>query len=169
MRLNIFTAQEKLPVKNGYMISATITNFKGRKDVEVHLYRPEWDEEEARSYDWSKLLGDPVEKDMSLNPQGSRKVLMESFTVEERDMIVEYLKERYISRLSAITSRPLDFPVPLGLTPLCEIPEDEDIRRIRFDEIPNYSLRFPVHGIYVLSQHEPVKGETEDSIEEELL
>jgi hypothetical protein len=53
----------------------------------------------------------------------------------------------------------MDFPIPLGLTPLSEIKEDNDIGCIHFEEIRNYTLPFPVHGIYILSQHEPVKDE----------
>jgi hypothetical protein len=159
MELNIITSQNDSPIKKGYMISLIIKNLKGHKNVEVHLFRPDWDEKEAQSYDWSKLLGDPIDRDAPIDPISSRKVLLESFTIEERDILLDYLKKRYVSRLSAINSRPLDFPIPLGLTPLSEIPEDDDIGCIRFEEIPNYTLPFPVHGLYILSQHEPVKKE----------
>jgi hypothetical protein len=157
MKLNIITSQNEMPVKKGYTISLIIKKFKGHKNVEVHLFRPDWDEKEARSYDWTKLLGDPIDKNAPFDPVSSRKVLLESFTTEERDMIMNYMKKRYVSRLSAINSRPLDFPIPLGLIPLSEIPEDDDIGCICFEEIPNYTLPFPVHGLYILSQHEPVK------------
>lgn len=156
MRLNIITSQNELPVKKGYMISLIIRKFKGHKNVEVHLFRPDWDEKEAQSYDWLKLLGDPIDRDAPVDPISSRKVLLESFTIEERDIILDYLKKRYVSRLSAINSHPLDFPIPLGLIPLSEIPEDDDVGCIHFEEIPNYTLPFPVHGLYILSQHEPV-------------
>ena len=159
MRLNITTSQNELPVKKGYMISLIIKKLKGYKNVEVHLFLPEWDEKEARSYDWIKLLGDPIDRDAPADPMSSRKVLLESFTLEERDMILDCMKERYVSRLSAINSRPLDFPIPMGLIPLSEIPEDDDIGCICFEEIPNYTLPFPVHGLYILSQHEPVEEE----------
>jgi hypothetical protein len=159
MKLNIITSQNELPVKKGYMISLNIKNLKGHKDVEVHLFLPEWNEKEAKSYDWSKLLGDPIDRNAPVDPISSRKVLLESFTIEERDIILDYMKKRYVSRLSAINSRPLDFPIPLGLIPLSEIPEDDDIGCIRFEEIPNYTLPFPVHGLYILSQHEPIEEE----------
>jgi hypothetical protein len=159
MELNIVTSQNELPVKKGYTISLIIKKFKGHKDVEVHLFRPDWDEKEALSYDWTKLLGDPIDRDAPIDPLSSRKVLLESFTIEERNMITDYMKKRYVSRLSAINSRPLDFPIPLGLIPLSEIPEDDDIGCIRFEEIPNYTLPFSVHGLYILSQHEPIMEE----------
>jgi hypothetical protein len=159
MKLNIITSQNELPVKKGYAISLIIKNLKGHKDVDVHLFLPEWDENEAKSYDWSKLLGDPIDRNAPVDPMSSRKVLLESFTIEERDIILDYMKERYATRLSAINSRPLDFPIPMGLIPLSEIPEDNDIGCIRFEEIPNYTLPFPVHGLYILSQHEPVEEE----------
>lgn len=159
MKLNIITSQDELPVKKGYTISLIIKKFKGHKDVEVHLFQPEWDENEAKSYDWLQLLGDPIDRNEPVNPLSSRKVLLESFTIEQRDMIIDYMKERYDTRLSAINSRPLDFPIPMGLIPLCEIPEDDDIGCIRFEEIPNYTLPFPVHGLYILSQHESIEEE----------
>jgi hypothetical protein len=159
MKLNIITSQNELPVKKGYMISLIIKKLKGYKDVEVHLFLPEWDEKEAQSYDWLKLLGDSIDRNAPADPISSRKVLLESFTLEERDIIIDYMKKRYVSRLSTINSRPLDFPIPMGLIPLSEIPEDNDIGCIRFEEIPNYTLAFPVHGLYILSQHEPVEGE----------
>ncbi|MFO8241426.1 MAG: hypothetical protein R6T90_10585 [Dissulfuribacterales bacterium] len=157
MKLNIIDSQDKLPTKKGYAISLIIKKLKGYKDVEVHLFLPEWDDKEALSYDWSKLLGDPIDRNAPADPTGSRKVLMESFTLEERDIVLDYMKKRYVSRLSAINSRPLDLPIPMGLIPLCEIPEDDDIGCIRFEEIPNYNLPFPVHGLYILSQHEPIE------------
>jgi hypothetical protein len=159
MKLNIITSQDELPVKKGYTISLIIKKFKGHKDVEVHLFLPEWDENEAKSYDWLQLLGDPIDRNEPVNPLSSRKVLLESFTIEQRDMIIDYMKERYVTRLSAINSHPLDFPIPMGLIPLCEIPEDDDIGCIRFEEIPNYTLPFPVHGLYILSQHESIEEE----------
>jgi hypothetical protein len=159
MELNIINSQNEMPVKKGYTISLIIKKFKGHKDVEVHLFRPDWDEKEAQHYDWLKLLGDPIDRDAPIDPISSRKVLLESFTIEERDMIMDYMKKRYVSRLSAINSRPLDFPIPLGLIPLSEIPEDNDIGCVRFEEIHNYTLPFPVHGLYILSQHEPVNEE----------
>jgi len=159
MELNIINSQNEMPVKKGHTISLIIKKFKGHKDVEVHLFRPDWDEKEAQHYDWLKLLGDPIDRDAPIDPISSRKVLLESFTIEERDMIMDYMKKRYVSRLSAINSRPLDFPIPLGLIPLSEIPEDDDIGCVRFEEIHNYTLPFPVHGLYILSQHEPVNEE----------
>ncbi len=155
MEVNIITPEYALPVREGYTISITIRTFRGHKYVEVHLFRPDWKTaREADSYDWTKLLGDPIDRDLPSNPQGSRAVVLESFTLEERDRVIEYMKNRYVSRLTAINSRPLQFPVPLGLTPLSEIPEDGDLGFIRFEEIHNYTLPFPVHGLYILSQHE---------------
>lgn len=154
MKLNIVTPRYELPVKEGYAISLVIKTFRGHKYVEVHLFRPDWEgNRDAQSYDWTKLLGNPIDKNIPSNPKGSRAVLLESFTPEERDMVIDYMKKRYISRLSAINSRPLQFPIPLGLTPLSEIPEDGDVGYIRFEEIHNYTLPFPVHGLYILSQH----------------
>lgn len=159
MDINIQNPEYPLPVDRAYVVSIVIKSFKGRKDVDVHLFRPDWDESEMENYDWSKLLGRPLEPGMSMDPVGSRKTLLECFTKEERDRVVDYLKTRYHDRVSSITSRCIDFPIPLGLKPLSEIPEGKDIGKIRFEKIPNYTLPFSVHGLFDLSQHKPIVEE----------
>lgn len=158
MQFNI-DKDSQSPVDRGYVISMVIDSFKGYKDVEVHLYRPDWKEEETKIYDWEKLLGDPIRENKNIDTSGSRKLLLETFNIEERDQILDYLQTRYQSRLKSITSSVLPFPIPLGLVPLSEIPEEKTISRIYFEKIPNYSLNFPVHGIYDLSRHSPLSKE----------
>ncbi len=160
MQINVKSPAIPPPADRAYVLSIAIRSFKGRKNVEVHLFRPDYSEEELDAYDWDRLIGDPVQTGMEFDPMGSCKVVLEAFTEKERDMLVEYLKTRYESRLTHITAMPMDFPVPLGLTPLSSIPEGKSIGFIRFDKIPNYTLPFAVHGLYDLAQHEPiVQGE----------
>lgn len=154
MDLNIAEPFAPLPVERAYALSMTIKSFKGRRDVEVHLFRPCWDPAEEAGYDWNALLGEPMPG--SNDPESSRKVILESFTRAERDQIVSYLKAHYVSRLEAITSAPLDFPVPRGLPPLCSLTEGKSIGFIRFEKIPHYDLPVPLRGLYDLSQHRPI-------------
>lgn len=152
---NIISPEKNLPLDRAFVINAVIRTFKGRRDVEVYLYRPLWDPTEENIYNWDLILThSPGQTQQEL--QKSRQVVMESFTVEERDTIVEYLEDRYSRKLKLISSAPLSFPVPGGLTPLAMMPENENYGRIRFDRIPNYSLSFPVHGFYDLSAHAPI-------------
>lgn len=156
MQIDIVPAQEMLPVDRAWSISIIIKSFKGRKDVEVHLFRPCWDSLEEEVYNWDTLLGDPMHPDMDADIGSGRKLVMESFTPEERDLIVAYLQERYAGKLAAVCSCPIDFPVPLGIPALCDLSEGKDIGFIHFDKIPNYSLPFPIRGFFDLSQHAPI-------------
>jgi len=138
----------------GHVATICIRAFKGRKDVLVHLFRPEWEAGEGADYPWPDLVQDgPVEAGSRGN---SRDVLLESFTSEEMDQIVEYLAGRYAERLTRIATSVLNFPLPPDLRPLRSMPEGKDIGRIRFEIVPNYSLPFTVHGLYDLSQHKPM-------------
>lgn len=160
MERNIMTAQTPQLADRVYAISITIKSFKGRRDVEVHLFRPDYDLAEADNYNWDKLLGDPLHPELPVDIEKSKCILLESFTEEERDQIVDYLDRRYIDRLSALNSGPLDLPIPLGLPPLSSIPGGKTIGFIHFEQVPNFDLPFKVHGFYDLAQHKPlVEGE----------
>jgi hypothetical protein len=139
----------------GHVATICIRAFKGRRDVLVHLFRPDWAPEEA-GYDWSELVQEDPDTDPSARRGDSRAVLLESFTREEMDQIVEYLAIRYADRLTRISVNSLEFPLPAGLLPLSSMPEGKDIGRIRFEIVPRYPLPFTVHGLYDLSQHKPM-------------
>jgi hypothetical protein len=163
MDIHVENLSSTPPFERAYVVSVVIRSFKGRRDVEVHLFRPadassDGGAAEGAGYPWDRLLGEPVEPGRD-DPEGSRKMVLESFTRDERDRLVEYLKERYADRLEAIESRALDFPVPLGLAPLSSVPEGKSIGFIRFDAIPNYTLDFPVRGLYDLARHRPIVEE----------
>ncbi len=156
MLIEIVPAQEKLPVDRAWSMTVVIKSFKGRKDVEVHLFRPEWDTLEEDVYDWDTVLGDPIHPDMDADMSSARRLVMESFTAEERDMLVAYFQQRYADKLEAVRSCPIDFPVPLGIAALSDLEEGKDIGFVHFDKIPHYSLPFPVRGFFDLSQHAPL-------------
>ncbi|MFP4083355.1 MAG: hypothetical protein ACLFP9_01990 [Desulfonatronovibrio sp.] len=158
MEINIISPEQKLPLDRAFVVNMVIRSFKGRRDVEVHLYRPAWDQAEEKKYDWDLILAQSPGQ-MQKELQNSRYVVMESFTLEERDVLVDYLKKRYSRKLRLINSAPLSFPVPQGLVPLSMMPENENYGRIRFERVPNYTLPFNVHGFYDLSVHAPILAE----------
>ncbi|MFP4213061.1 MAG: hypothetical protein ACLFRL_03020 [Desulfohalobiaceae bacterium] len=148
------TEQNPPEIDRGYVISIVISSFKGYKDVQVHLFRPSWDAEEEEIYDWERLLSSPVSPDQPADPVGSRQVIMETFTKQEKQQVLDYLYKHYQSKLESVTARVLDFPVPIGLNPLSWVQEQGKLGKIRFDQLPNFDLDFPVQGIYDLSKHE---------------
>jgi hypothetical protein len=154
MELRIAEAHAPLPVDRAFALSMTIRSFKGRRDVEAHLFRHTWDPAEEAAFDWNALLGPCIEG--AADPESSRKVILEAFTRQERDQIIAYLTEHYASRLSAIDSAPLGFPVPRGLPPLCGLDEGKSIGFIRFEKIPHFHLPLALRGLYDLSQHRPI-------------
>ena len=138
----------------GYVATICIRAFKGRREVLVHLFRPEWAQENG--YPWPELVREDSEAASATSRGDSRAVLLESFTREEMDQIVDYLANRYADRLTRISVNSLEFPLPAGLLPLSSMPEGKDIGRIRFEIVPRYPLPFVVHGLYDLSQHKPM-------------
>ncbi|MFZ5426173.1 MAG: hypothetical protein ACOZEN_04310 [Thermodesulfobacteriota bacterium] len=156
MLIDIVPPLEKLPTDRAWSISVVIKSFKGRKDVEVHLFRPCWDELEEEMYDWNGILGDPIHPDMDADIDSGRKLVMESFTPEERDLVIDFFKNRYADKLESISSCPIDFPIPLGIPALCSLSEGKDVGFVMFDKIPGYSLPFPIRGFFDLSQHSPI-------------
>jgi len=121
----------------------------------VHLFRHAWDPEEEEAIDWDKLL---AAQGMSEAPEaaGSRRVVLESLTLEERDKVICYLKEHYANRLSSIFSATIPFPVPIGLMALSDISEGKSIGFIHFERIPHFDLKIPLRGFYDLGQHPPI-------------
>jgi hypothetical protein len=136
----------------------TIKSFKGRRNVEVHLFRADWTKNDEENQDWNTLIGPPLDPAVP-DKSGSKRIIMESFTTEERDHIISYLKEQYSTRLTAISSTPLTFPVPAGLSGLSQLEAGKDIGFIEFNKIPSYSLDIPMKGLYDLSQHSPIADE----------
>jgi hypothetical protein len=155
VEIEIIAPTSPLPIDRAYALSMTIKSFKGRRDVDVHLFRHAWDPEEEEAIDWDKLLAAPG---MSEAPEaaGSRRVVLEALTKDERDRVVAYLKEHYANRLSAVISGPIPFPVPVGLMALSDLSEGKSIGFIHFERIPHFNLGVPLRGFYDLSQHPPI-------------
>ncbi len=143
------------PCPRGFAASICSRVFKGRKDVVVHLFRPQWEPAEMESVHWADLIQEGPHEPAA-GRGDSRAVVLESFTRDELELIVKYLAGRYADRLTHITTTALDFPLPADLLPLSSMPEGKDIGRIRFEIVPGYPLPFAVHGLYDLSQHKPM-------------
>lgn len=155
MDIEIVKPEGGLPSERAYAVSMTIKSFKGRRDVDVHLFRHAWDPEEEPAMDWDRLLGAQGMEEAP-EAEGSRHVVLESFTVEERDQLIAYLKDHYADRLKSVFSAPIPFPVPVGLTALSSISEGKSVGFIHFERIPHFNLGLAVRGLYDLSQHRPI-------------
>ena len=155
MDIQIIPAGNSVPSERAMALSMTIKSFKGRRDVEVHLFRHTWDPEEEEAMDWDKLLAAQGMSEAE-EAAGSRRVILESLTAIERDRIVAYLQEHYASRLSAIFSAPIPFPVPIGLMALSDMSEGKTVGFIHFERIPHFNLGISLRGFYDLGQHPPI-------------
>ncbi|MBA4357711.1 MAG: hypothetical protein Q7U56_07275 [Humidesulfovibrio sp.] len=147
--------KDDLPIDRAMALSMTIKSFKGRRDVEVHLFRHTWDPEEEEAIDWDLLLAAHGMSEAE-EAAGSRRVILEALTVDERDRTVGYLKEHYATRLVAITSAAIPFPVPIGLTALSDMSEGKSVGFIHFERIPHFDLGIALRGFYDLGQHPPI-------------
>ena len=159
--MEIIMDQTTPPVDRAYVISMVIKSFKGRRDVEAHLFRPEYDPEDLKGYDWVKLIGDPAQPGADDDPATAQKILLESFSSAERDQVLQFLQDCYADRVSKVSVHTLDFPIPTGLPCLSGIPEGKTIGLIRFEKIPSCALPFKMHGLYDLAQHEPLVQDEE--------
>jgi hypothetical protein len=146
------------PCPRGFTADIRILSFKGRKDVLAHLFRPRSQEEAPADYPWAELISADTVPDAGSRGD-TREVILESFTKTELDQIVDYLAERYASRLNAITTNCLSYPLPAGLLPLRAMSAGKDMGIIRFEIVPGYPLPFPMHGFYDLSRHKPMEDE----------
>ena len=155
MDINIIEPNSPLPSNHAHSLSMTIKSFKGRRDVEVHLFRADWMANDEKGQDWDTLIESSVDPSVT-DTSGSKRIIMESFTTDERDRVVNYLKEQYSTRLTAINSTPLTFPVPAGLAGLSQLEAGKSIGFIEFQKIPSYPLDIPMKGLYDLSQHPPI-------------
>lgn len=156
MEIVIVPPEGALPVERAWAVSMVVKSFKGRRDVEAHLFRSCWEESEEAGYDWKRLLGPATPGNSDLKTESSKAVLLESFTAAERDRIIEFLKEQYADKLCAIHACTLEFPIPRGMTPLSAVAPGKDVGLIHFEKIPSFALDIPLRGLYDLNQHRPL-------------
>lgn len=158
MDITIISPDSPPPTAYVHSLFMVIKSFKGRRNVEVHLFRASWEAINEERENWDALIA-PSSEMSAVDRHRSRKVIMESFSDDERDRIVNYLKEQYSTRLAAIRSTPLSFPVPAGLSGLSQMEPCKNVGFIEFAKIPNYPLDIALMGLYDLSQHPPIVEE----------
>lgn len=155
MDIDIIQSAPNTHITHNNTLSMVIKSFKGRRDVEVHLFRGQWEASDETNENWDTLIASGNRTAQS----DSRRMIMEAFSDAERDLIVNYLKEQYSTRLTAIRSRPLSFPVPAGIPGLSQVNPDKNIGFIEFLKIPSYPLDIALKGLYDLSKHPPIVNE----------
>ncbi|MCD7984894.1 MAG: hypothetical protein LUG19_11695 [Desulfovibrio sp.] len=164
MEKQSIAAPDNAPLDRIYIIAATLNAFKGRRHVEVHIFRHGTTDEELAALEGKKLVGPP---DPAVPPQvlqgtteeAALRCVLEAFTAEESQALVAYLEQRYAEHIEKIMVCPMDLPVPLGVAPLSGIPEGKSTGFIRFDAVPDYPLPFVARGFYDLAVHEPLMAE----------
>ena len=160
----IVPTQYDLPLDRFYIVAVTLNTFKGRRHVDVQVFRPNGSDEEMEALRGLGLVAPP---DPSIPPEvlqgateeAALRCVLESFTAEESHALVEYLEKRYADQIEKITVCPLDLPVPFGVAPLAGIGEGKTTGFIRFDAVRDYPLSFPAQGFYDLASQKPSDGE----------
>ena len=160
----IIPAPPDAPLDRIYIITLVMHTFKGRRNVEAHLFKAESDPAELASLRDKGLLGKPcADPGDSRLPCGTEddalQTVLEAFTAEEGNLLLDYLKKRYVDQIARVTVCPLELPIPLGVVPLSAIPEGKTMGFIRFDAVRDYPLPFAVRAFYDLDAHEPLVPE----------
>ena len=173
MELHITPGDGTEKIARSHAISLTIKTFKGRKNVDVHLFRYGMETEEEHAIAWQDIIATTASAESSHSvadeagaekaQEDARKMVLEMFTETERDTIITFLKEQYGRHLVRLTSAPVTFPVPLGVAPLSAISEGKTMGFIRFDTAKQYSLPFRFRGFYDLAEHEPLVQPREEA------
>ncbi len=162
MEFRIIAAAPFLELDRCYLIQATLKSFKGRRDVVVYLFRTDTDPAELTELRELDL----VDKANADTPEGATtddalRSVLEAFTSDEGNLVLDYLKERYEEQISEVVVSPVEIPVPLGMVPFSAIPEGKTMGFIRFDAVADYKLPFIVHGFYDLDAHDSLLAQGE--------
>ncbi len=162
MEYRIIAASPFMELDRAYLIQIMLKSFKGRRDVIVYLFRTDTNEnelEELRQLD----LVDAAKSDTPEGASAEDALLsvLEAFTPEEGNILLEYLDKRYGEHIKEVVASPLEIPVPLGMVPFSAIPEGKTMGFIRFDVVPDYDLPFKVHGFYDLEAHDALMSEVD--------
>lgn len=136
-----------------YIAAATLKELRGRKNVEVQLFRPGATAEEMAALRDQGLVGDPppeMPKELlaGATMENALACLLEAFTAAETEQLAAYLQERYADQVERLVICPMTLPVPLGVGPLAQIPESDSSGFLNFDLAPDYPLPFRFRGFY---------------------
>lgn len=162
----VIAAPPFMELERCYLMQATLKHFKGREHVVAHLYRhgdpADATDAAARQEELRNLratAGLVAEANDTTPPGASADAallsVLEAFTAEEGNQVLEFLRQRYAGQLEKVFVFPLELPLPLGLTPFSQLPEEGPMGFIRFDAMRDYTLPFKVRGFYDLSAPPP--------------
>lgn len=147
---------EKRKLERIYIAAATLKNFRGQELAEVQLFRPIANEAEIEPLRGKGYVGEPdisMPKELltGATEDAALSCLLEAFTKEEIERIIEYLQKRYANVIDTLSIGKMDMPVPLGIGPLGALPAGENSGFIHFDNAPDYPLNFSFKGYYDLN------------------
>lgn len=158
----IIAAPPFVPLDRVYLIQATMPNFKGHRDVIIHIFRYDTDESELDGLRALDIVGKPdKETPEGATVENALRSVLEAFTTDEGNALLAYLEKRYAEHISRVVVCPVNVPVPLGLAPFASIPEGRSMGFIYFDKIKGYDLPFGVRGFYDLEAHEPIVADAD--------
>lgn len=150
----VWADQESLPDRK-YIAVATLGNFRGHNNIELHIFRTDASKEELDSLRGLNLVGaaDPLmpkELLAGATEDNALACILEAFTKEEAILLEKYLADHYGSQIKNLIICPMNLPVPLGVGPLSQIPEGQKSGFINFDLSKNFDLPFKFKGYYDL-------------------
>ncbi len=160
MEYKIIAASPFVELERVYLIQATLKSFKGRKDVIVYLFRTDTPQEELQELrDMDLVAKAESDTPQGATPEDALLSILEAFTADEGNLVLDYLKERYEEQITEVVVSPVEIPVPLGMVPFSAIPEGKTMGFIRFDAVADYNLPFVIHGFYDLDAHDALLAE----------
>ena len=143
MNVTIIPHPTPPPIPFANDLTMVIRSFRGGADVEIRLFLASRPDVDIDSVDFAKAVEDGGADAVF----ASRQRLLEALTDAERDMVANYLKDQYSTRLTAIRSTPIRFPIPIGIQPLSASPALGSADHIDFAKTPSFSLDLPLNGI----------------------
>lgn len=163
MEKHIIEAPADAPISRIYIMGAVLKHFKGRSDVEIHIFRHGADDGELAALQGRNLVGPadpevPPEALAGATEEAALRCLLEAFTKEEADALADWLETRYADQISDLYVSPMDLPVPLGVGPLGLVPSGRTNGFICFDAVHGYPLPFVARGYYDLADQESFSG-----------
>ncbi len=156
MEINFVTDGERADVPRQYVAVCRMINFRGHKNVETHLFRNGWTDEEMEAVaNLDVVAGEsslPEEIKANVSRTAALECLLETFTRREAERVARYLEERYAGQIARLDICPIEFPLPLGITALGKIPATDTGGFIEFARAKNYPLDFELRGYYVIPE-----------------
>ena len=137
MECEFIWAEDEARLPRRYIAVATLNNFRGKKNVEAHIFRTGASENEMEALKYKNLVSPadpsvPAEVLSGATEEMALACLLEAFTRDEALKLANYLENRYKTQISRLEICPMNLPAPFGIGPLAMIPETEKIQLKRF-------------------------------------